>query len=114
MPPGFEEEKSTGGSVEGQGEGVAFATGAPLVIGGKRWRAYVTRRKIVLHRTVGLLFTKESHQEVDLHRIQRLAFREEGKLLAEYYLDVDGITMKGRKSDLINLYRVVQAFRSET
>jgi molybdate-binding protein len=93
-------------------ETVTFSTSAPVLVEGKKWDVFVTTRKAVLHRSLGLVFTKESHQEIDLGNIHRIELREEGALLKEFFLDIDGVSMKGRKSDLVNLYRAIQGARS--
>ena len=99
--------------IDSPDEAVSFSTSAPVTVEGKRWNVYVTNRKVVLHRSVGLVFTKESHQEIDLGNIHRIALREEGTLMKEFFLDVDTISMKGRKSDLVNMYRAIQNARGQ-
>jgi zinc-ribbon domain len=99
--------------IDSPDEAVSFSTSAPVTVEDKKWNVYVTNRKVVLHRSVGLVFPKESHQELDLGNIHRIALREEGTLLKEFFLDVDAISMKGRKSDLVNMYRAIQSARGQ-
>jgi hypothetical protein len=99
--------------IDSPDEAVSFSTSAPVTVEGKKWEVYVTNRKVVLHRSVGLVFAKESHQELDLGNIHRIALREEGTLMKEFFLDVDTLSMKGRRSDLVNMYRAIQNARAQ-
>ena len=93
-------------------ESVTFVTAGPVYIENKRWAVHVTTKRILISRTEGLLGQKRSSQEIEPSLIGRISIREEGSILKEYYLELDGLIMKGRKSDLQNLYRAIQSMRN--
>ena len=89
-------------------EEVLFESTYPVQVDGQKWRVYVTNRRMVFHRSIGLLSSRESRQDVDLDTVKNLTLQREKTLLKEYYLGVDGVVIKGRRSDLVNLQRAVQ------
>ncbi len=102
------------GTHEASAETVTFAASGPVFEGGRRWNAFMTPRKVVLWREVGLISPKKVTQEVDPMGLSTVGLHEEGSFLKEYFLQMDGVTLKGRKSDLENIYRGIQAIRSST
>ena len=93
----------------GRDENVTFVAAGPVYIENKRWAVYVTTKRILISRSEGLLGQRRSSQEIEPSLIERISFREEGSILKEYFLELDGLIMKGRKSDLQNLYRAIQS-----
>lgn len=71
----------------------------------------MTSKKVVLRRSVGIIFPKVSQQEIDPALIGEISLKEEGTVLREYALQIDGLVIKGKKSDVQNLYRVIQFVR---
>ncbi len=95
-----------------QGEHIIYATSGMVQIGEKRKKAYVTTRRLLLYRSDGLLFRRDSLDEVDLRTIGRATLTEFGLVMKEYVLEIDGMQLKGRRSDLLNLYRILQTAKA--
>jgi hypothetical protein len=98
-------EKATESSVS---EEPVFVAGGPVWLEGRQFHASVSGTKLVLTRETGLFFTKEDRTFVELSRVKAASLREEGSFLKEYYLELDSTTIRGRKSDLENIARLVR------
>ncbi len=96
----------------GSSESVTFAAGGPVFIGEKRWKVSVTERRVLLWRNEGLIAQKKSIQEIDPKLVARMSLREEGSVFREHFLQLDDLTMRGRKADLENLYRAIVTVRN--
>lgn len=101
------------GSITAPDEILTYETSSPVLVDNKKWKAYVTTKHVLLRRSEGLIFPRESHQEIDPTKVHRIALIEAGALLKEYSLRINDIELKGRKSDLVNLYRAIQALRAQ-
>ena len=96
----------------GHGEHVVYATGAMVQVGEERMRAYVTNRRLLLYRKDGILITRDKLTEIDLKSIGRTTMTEHGLLMKEFLLEIDGMQLRGRRPDLLNLYRVLHVAKS--
>ena len=75
-------------------------------------RAYVTNRRLLLYRKDGLVITRDKLTEIDLRSIGRITMTELGVIMKEFVLEIDGMQLKGRRSDILNLYRVIHAAKA--
>ena len=96
-------------ALQQKSETLLYTAASPLSDGEHRWHALVTNRKLVLKRDAGLLFSRESSREIALTDIEDLGLREEGNILKVYRLDVNGVSLKGRKVDLENIKKAVES-----
>ena len=83
-----------------------------MFIGEKRWKVSVTERRVLLWRNEGLIAQKKSIQEIDPKLVARMSLREEGSVFREHFLQLDDLTIRGRKADLENLYRAIATVRN--
>jgi len=90
-------------------ETLLYTAAAPLSDGEHRWHAVVTSRKLLLKRDSGLLFSRESSKEIKLTDIEELDLKQEGSVLKAYRLDVNGVSLKGRKVDLENIQKAIES-----
>ena len=94
------------------GEHIVYTTAAMVQVGEERMRAYVTNRRLLLYRKDGILITRDRLTEIDLKSIGRTTMTEHGVLMKEFTLEIDGMQLKGRRHDLLNLYRVLHTAKA--
>jgi hypothetical protein len=96
----------------GQGERIVFVTSGLVFVGEHRKRAYVTNLRLLLYRSDGLIVRRDSLDEIDLNTIRRATMTEIGMVIKEYILEIDGMQIRGKRSDVLNLYRVLHTVKA--
>ena len=97
---------------EGSGEALVFESSAPVSDGRTGWRVRVTSRRVTLHRTEGLIMQRTREQSFESAKIGSISLRNEGGLAGGFVLEIDGLQLRGRKSDLKNIYNATSFVRS--
>ncbi|MDA4129081.1 MAG: hypothetical protein OK422_06485 [Thaumarchaeota archaeon] len=94
------------------GEHVVYATTGTVQVGEQRKRVYLTNRRLLLHRKDGIVITRDSLDAIDLRAIGRTTLTEVGMFMKDFILEIDGMQMRGRRTDLMNLYRALHTVKA--
>ena len=90
-----------------------YVSAGPVIVDERKWKAVVTSRRLLLQREEGLVFAKKHEREITLGPRSTVTLRSEGAILKLYSLDIDGVSLKGRRSDLQNIQRAAQFIQSK-
>lgn len=91
-----------------------YATNGSLYVGGEAGlKGYVTSNRVMFYTSKGLIFKSYCLHEIPLDQIKSFRIVEEGMIFKTMYLKLNELTIKGDRSDILDLYRAIQVAKQK-
>ncbi|MCZ7394151.1 MAG: hypothetical protein ABOK23_11730 [Candidatus Methanoperedens sp.] len=91
-----------------------YATNGSLYVGGEAGlKGYVTSNRVMFYTSKGLIFKSDRLHEIPLDQIKSFRIVEEGMIFKTMYLKLNELTIKGDRSDILDLYRAIQVAKQK-
>lgn len=91
-----------------------YATKSSLYVGGEaNLKGDVTSNRVIFYASKGLIFKSDRLHEIPLDQIKSFRIVEEGMIFKTMYLQLNELNIKGDRSDILDLYRAIQAAKQK-
>lgn len=93
---------------------VTYATRGSLYVGNvPGLKGYVTKNRVIFYKREGLIIKNDTLNEIPLDQIKSYRMVEEGLIFKDMYLQLNELRIKGERSDVLELYRAIQAAKQK-
>lgn len=98
---------------------VTYATRGSLYIGKNKtdttsgFKGYVTKNRVIFYKRDGLIIKNDRLNEIPLDQIKSYRMVEQGLIFKDIHLELNELQIKGERSDILELYRAIQAAKQK-
>ncbi len=93
---------------------VTYATRGSLYVSNMPGlKGYVTKNRVIFYKREGLIIKNDTLNEIPLDQIKSYRMVEEGLIFKDMYLQLNELRIKGERSDVLELYRAIQAAKQK-
>ncbi len=93
---------------------ITYATSGSLYVGNvPGLKGFVTKNRVIFYKREGFIIKNDILNEIPIDQIKSYKIVEEGLIFKNMYFQLNEFKIKGDRSDILDLYRAIQAAKQK-